>query len=232
MSAHTTETYKGWTIEIHLDDDGESPREWDNLGTMACWHRRSSLGDVKETNRYSPIEWMIHELIYNYENKIPYPKDGYCEDWLCEDDERVYKMWDKFYVMLPIHAYEHSGITISSSGRHAGWDSFDSGQLGFIYVSKEKCMKEWKVKRWTKKFEEKILSILEGEIKTYDQYLTGDVHGYMIYRPDDEDCDKCVDSCWGFYGEKDCMDEAKSAVDANIEYDEEQEKKFNSCMSL
>jgi hypothetical protein len=221
--------YKGWKISIEQDDCNESPREWDNLGTMACWHRRMNLGDVKETHRYSPIEWMIHELIYNYEAQIPYPKDSYCEDWLCEDDERVYKYFDKFYVKLPIHVYEHGGITISSGGFSDPWDS---GQLGFIYVSKEKALKEFSQKKWSKKLEEKVIRILDGEIETYDQFLTGDVWGYNIYRPEDEDCDDSVDSCWGFYGHKYCMEEVKAMVDWNIENDKKQEKLLNSCMSL
>ena len=41
-------------------------------------------------------------------------------------------------------------------------------------------------------FEEAI----RGEVAEYDQYLTGQVYGYVI---EDEDGDH-VDSCWGFIG--------------------------------
>lgn len=37
--------YKGYEIEIMQDEDAESPREWDNLGTMYCKHGRYTLGD-------------------------------------------------------------------------------------------------------------------------------------------------------------------------------------------
>ena len=48
---------------------------------------------------------------------------------------------------------------------------------------------------------------LEGEVKEYDQYLTGDIYGFILRGPK-EKCDKCghtaegedEDSCWGFYG--------------------------------
>lgn len=43
-------------IKVLQDDDAESPREWDNLGTMACWHRGYTLGDVQP--RQSPAEWL------------------------------------------------------------------------------------------------------------------------------------------------------------------------------
>lgn len=37
----------GKLLEIFLDEDPESPRDWDNLGTMAVSHRRYNLGDEK-----------------------------------------------------------------------------------------------------------------------------------------------------------------------------------------
>jgi len=39
------EAYQGHTIKIYHDPDAESPREWCNLGTLICWHRRYRLGD-------------------------------------------------------------------------------------------------------------------------------------------------------------------------------------------
>ena len=64
--------------------------------------------------------------------------------------------------------------------------------------------------------ESKVEQYLKGEVETYDQYLTGDVYGYKVYEV--SECDHGhehkneLDSCWGFYGEEDCMDEAKSIV--------------------
>lgn len=39
----------GLTVAIYHDEDCESPRENDNLGTIATWHRRYNLGDVQPT---------------------------------------------------------------------------------------------------------------------------------------------------------------------------------------
>ena len=33
--------YRGYTIEIDQDEFPESPREWDNLGTMICKQKPS-----------------------------------------------------------------------------------------------------------------------------------------------------------------------------------------------
>lgn len=36
-----------FVVSIYQDDDAESPREWSNMGTIACWHRRYRLGDIQ-----------------------------------------------------------------------------------------------------------------------------------------------------------------------------------------
>jgi hypothetical protein len=47
-----TKTIGQYTIEIHLDPDPENPRtEYDQLGTMACWHRRYTLGDIQPSQK-------------------------------------------------------------------------------------------------------------------------------------------------------------------------------------
>lgn len=43
------------TLSIYLDSDVTSPRDNENLGTLACWHRRYSLGDVQP--KEDPIQY-------------------------------------------------------------------------------------------------------------------------------------------------------------------------------
>ena len=53
--------------------------------------------------------------------------------------------------------------------------------------------------------------------KEYDKYITGDCYGYKIYEV--EVCDKGhehkteLDSCWGYYDEDDCTNEAKGIIE-------------------
>ena len=42
-------------VKVKQDTDPMSPREWDNLGVMACWHRGYTLGDVQP--KEDPQEW-------------------------------------------------------------------------------------------------------------------------------------------------------------------------------
>jgi len=173
------EDYKGFTIKIFTEDEPESPREWDNAGTMVCGHRRYSLGDVQLNNPEEFREW-----------------------------ERKHKN----DIMLPLYLYDHSGITINTTGFSCGWDS---GQLGWIFITRKDAVKEWGKKYCTKEVAKRAIEYLKGEVKTYDDYLTGNVYGYVVLDDEEE-----LDSCWGFYpshddrmGYESCLEEAKSMAD-------------------
>lgn len=43
-------------VKVVQDPDAESPREWENWGVMACWHRRYNLGDVQP--KQDAQEWL------------------------------------------------------------------------------------------------------------------------------------------------------------------------------
>lgn len=182
-------------IEIYADDDSESPRKGDNLGTMTCFHRRYMLGD-KHT--YKHLGNCLLELardglteenfdfghIHAYDN-LPFPK------WL---DDQIWKYINAHYIILPLFIYDHSGITINTTGFSLQWDL---GQVGYIYVSKVQIKKEYGWKHITSKRAKQISEYLKQEVKTYDQFLTNDVYGFHTM------CNVCNDdifSSWEFYG--------------------------------
>lgn len=105
------------------------------------------------------------------------------------------------FVSLPLYLYDHSGITISTEPFSCPWDS---GRVGLIYATEED-LKEFP----GPDAKEKLLDCLRSEVKVYDQYLTGDVHGWVIEDDDGEE----VDSCWGYYGEEDCRQEGEKALE-------------------
>jgi len=96
-------------------------------------------------------------------------------------------------ISLPLYLYDHSGITMNTTGFSCGWDS---GKVGFIYVNKEQIRREYSWKKLTTDRIEKIEEYLRNEVKTYDHYLTGDVYRYETKDADGE----VIDSCCGFYG--------------------------------
>ena len=158
----------------------DNPREWDNLGTMAYKHRNYTLGEERISD---PIDWLESMLNLN-------PKYIYSDDRLSELED---KFFEKF-IGHKLYLYDHSGITISTRPFSCPWDS---GQVGYIYVSKEKVRKEYGIKRITEEWKNKILSYLDGEVETFDQYLRGDVYSFTI----EDDNGDVINSCGGFYGD-------------------------------
>jgi hypothetical protein len=121
---------------------------------------------------------------------------------------------DGAVAILPVYMYEHSGITIRTTPFSCKWDS---GQVGFIFVGKEKLLKEYGGKKVTKKKIDRALGVIKGEVETYDQYLCGEVYGFTVEDKDEKD----IDSCGGFlgdYNDKDygALHEARSAVDHEL----------------
>lgn len=180
---------KRTTLTIAYDTDAENPRTaWDNVGTMVCWHRNYNLGD--EQPRYDP-ESFFYELARMAEPNLVDP--CYCDDdkEAAKARKAIDRIIDMQYVILPLFLYDHSGITMNTSGFSCRWDS---GQVGFIYVHKDKAMKEYGLKTWNKAAREKVKKYLQAEVDVYDCYLRGDVFGFVLEGGGQDD------SCWGFYG--------------------------------
>jgi len=186
---YRTIEHKGMTVEIHQDPSPSNPRqEFDNLGTMICCHNRYDMGDKHEYNHNAYSSW-----------------DGFLAAVAKKEGSLV---------SLPIYMYDHSGQTINTTGFSCPWDS---GRLGFIYVTKEKLRKQYGWKVITKKREEQALKYLLGEVETYDDYLTGNVYGYRVK----DALGVEIHSCWGFYGDPDnsgIIDEAKGEAECAVEH--------------
>tara|TARA_R100000995_G_scaffold84922_1_gene65897 strand:+ start:20295 stop:20861 length:567 start_codon:yes stop_codon:yes gene_type:complete len=177
--------HKGYTIKIFVDHYAESPRKWDNLGTMVCQHRRYHLGDETEHRAQDYSGW--------------------------QDLKKT--LQKNAAVILPIYMYDHSGQTVSTSPFACPWDS---GQIGYIYVDKQKAREAMQVKRLTKKTIEHVKNLLESEVKTYDVWITGSVLGYEII---DNQNDEQVDSCWGYYSKESLIEDSKNII-KNIQLNE------------
>lgn len=118
----------------------------------------------------------------------------------------------KDVVALPLFLYDHSGITMSTGSFRDPWDS---GQVGYIYITFKEILENWSGKRMTPSLRQKAIDSLQAHVKEYDDYLTGNVYGYVI---EDKDGNE-LDSCWGYIGDYDGKDygalaEARSQVNA------------------
>ncbi|MFA5407045.1 MAG: hypothetical protein WC307_06835 [Candidatus Nanoarchaeia archaeon] len=189
-------------LEITQDEcDGFSPRDWDNLGTMYTWLRNYSIGDENPHDSYNDFLLKACEP-YLSEAKYEELVNNFLDE---KDVEYLNKVFAKHHVWLPIRAYIHSGITISTGSSYPYNDRWDSGTAGLIFASHETIKQQLQVKKVTKKVIEKVIAMLNNEVKVMDQALTGDVWCYRRYKI--VKCDTCgheeeenIDSCGGFYG--------------------------------
>lgn len=123
--------------------------------------------------------------------------------------------WSKNYHVFPLHAYIHGGVCLSLGE----WrDPFDSGQVGFVLVKRLYC---WKSK-------EKAEQAAKSLVDEWNMYLAGDVWGYVV----EDVYGNELDSCWGFYGQKDCIEQAKFAAKSEAEKIREDDAKLQVEMAL
>jgi hypothetical protein len=186
------EAHQGHNIKIYQDPDAESPREWSNLGTLICWHRRYRLGD---SHQFDSPEAFLRDL-------------AGVSDHSDLSMEKLRERAERKAVILPVFLYDHSRLAMNTIGFHCPWDS---GQVGYVYVTLEAVRDEFGAKRVTKALRDRAADILRGEITTYDDYLGGRVYGYVVEADGEE-----IDACWGFVGvyETGCLPEARRAVSA------------------
>ena len=184
------ETHNGHQIKIHHDNDAESPRDWDNLGTMICRHSRYSLGDKHGFD--DAREFLIDLVELSDESEL--------------STKKMLDLANRKAVILPVFLYDHSGLAINTTGFHCPWDS---GQIGFIYATLATIRDEHNVSRVSAKLRESVADHLRSEVKTYNDYLSGNVYGYTVEKDGDD-----IDTCWGFIGDYDgyCLEEARNST--------------------
>jgi hypothetical protein len=153
------------------DSDPLDPREDKNYSTMLCFHKRYSLGDKTDLKSSDFNGWE-------------------------EVREHLIKV-EKAIVILPLYLYDHSGISMKVGSFQGllsqGHAEFDSGQVGFIYLTKQE-LKDWGIKK------NKAEQYLINEVEVYNEYLQGDVYCLVkeTYNKDKEQVD--YDTIGGYYG--------------------------------
>ncbi len=100
-------TENGITLSIGYDEFAENPRNWDNVGTMVCFHRRYMLGDK---HNYNDLQEFFNGEDYNNAFVI-----------------KPLFLYDHSGISLS---------TKSFNGRvpYAEWDSM---QVGYIFIRKD-----------------------------------------------------------------------------------------------
>ncbi len=85
----TTKTYRNIDIDILQDKLTEDPRQWDNLGTMICFHRNYNLGDEHSFSYFEDAEEYLNNTktiilplyLYDHHSGITMNTSGFNCQW-------------------------------------------------------------------------------------------------------------------------------------------------------
>ena len=145
------------TANYHLligcEPEPLSPRNWDNLGTMTCWHRRYDLGD--KHNYSDPEEF------------FDYLRETYGRDW------------SNKLLILSLSLLDHSGLHIYVGPPRDPWDN---GQVGWIWATLDNLRRELPNNKGetAEEWRQRAIEYLTYEVETYDRYLRGEVYYFEL----------------------------------------------------
>jgi hypothetical protein len=205
--------YKGYTIKLEQDECPDSPDNWGNTDVFLVYDHRDFT--VKRDG-FEPRK------VFEHINAKEPLKENYTDDDEFNMDYNDYaesidlKLKECF--IFPVDAYIHSGVHLSLAGTRDYPDRrWDVSTTGFVIVDK----KEWdfdecrkRDSNLTGKTDGEIARYYaEGLIKTWNQYLGGEVYYMEVLDPEGN----LFDSCGGYYGSEAPIEKAKGEIDMAIE---------------
>ena len=157
----------------------------------------------------NPGDWGNDDYFLVYDHRSFYVKRDYFNpDDIFETMQQGKKLFDGYW-FFPVYAYIHSGVSLQLKRWFncvpQGHNEFDVSFKGFALIKRQKGS-------WNENI---AYSQAEGLLETWNDYLHGNVYGFICKDANDEN----IDSCWGYYGDPETsglMDEAKGAIDYEV----------------
>ena len=194
--------YKGYKINIYQDENYDDLEDWGDESLFLVGYHRDFTVDRSRRNKEGRSEGGISQELAQC-----IARGGKYEDGSRNDEAAEYV--NKYHV-FGLEAYIHSGVCLALSNEGQFPDrQWDVSQLGLVFVSK----KEWRIRKKARK-------AALGLIKEWNDYLSGNVYGYMI---EDKEGNESG-GCWGYYGDyddksNDLISSAKSEIDYQVKED-------------
>lgn len=193
MDAIETIKHKNFLIEIFPDPDISNPREDEVMGRIATVH----LSRYRIADEGAPT---IPDDVGSWEGAAYWLRNHVAD----------------LAVILPLFLYDHSVQSVSTESffgraQHAAWDS---GQVGFIYATRQDIKRVTGRTKLTKATVARAERILREEVQAYDYYVRGEGYGYKVTNRYGEG----VGSCWGYNTIKGAILSAKGDIEAELGY--------------
>ena len=189
---------KNRLLEIYQDLYPTNPREEDNLGLMVCKHKDYDLGDEKITEE--GMKFAEYELFLIKEKKAK--------------------------VILPLYLYDHTEITINYERTYPFTCPWDTSEVGYIYATEDMIKKWFNVDKVGEKELEDTKKILKQEVKTYDNYIKGEIYLYNLLEVNECNLghkhENLLDSCGGFFYSDNLIDDIFIQMEEKIDDWEEE----------
>jgi len=155
----------------------------------------------------SPDSWGNDDVFLVYDHRQFFvERNGFNPDDIFETMQAGKKTYDGYW-FFPVYAYIHSGVSLSLGRTGYPFNCpWDTSFKGFALVKREKG--------WSYT-EEKARKIALSIVEEWNDYLSGQVYGFVAETQDGEH----IDSCWGFYGDEgmdEAISQAKGAIDWHI----------------
>lgn len=136
----------------------------------------------------SPREWCSDSKFYTWHHRYRSPDNHNLEDpmYVLPIDCIGIKVW----------MYDHSGHCYAAADKNPFHCPWDSGQVGWIFISRADARKRLGMSRLHLHHISIIRDQLISEVKLFSEYVNGEVYGFTLYDPEGNE----LDSCGGFYG--------------------------------
>ena len=157
---------------LTYDDSPSHPRrDQDTVATIAAWHLRYTLSDQR--TKQTPGEFKLGL----WQDAVPGLLDGLeCRTGSLDNAGGVVRkrVLETPYpgVIKPLFIYDHSMIALSTRDFR---DPFDSGQVGWVYVTPERI-------RQHDLSPERAERIIEDEVTILQEYINGMVYLVLLQR--------------------------------------------------
>ena len=127
--------------------------------------------------------------------------------WYLNEETEELREIEKEYRIFPVAAYIHSGVVLSlGSGGHFPDRQWDVSHVGAVFVSKE---------GWDD--ESKAREAAEALIKTWNEYLSGDVYCIVHETLNEKKERMDYDIVCGYYGYEYAKEECKNEHSSMLE---------------
>lgn len=170
-------------------------------------YRGFKINIYPDMDAQSPEDWMDDNfLLVHYHRDFQVERDKV----ITEDDIRAWYQGEtigqmKEYWLFPVAALIHSGVWLSLGQSFAadggGWDT---SHVGAVLAAKSEFP-----------LQAKAFKAAEALIASWNDYLSGNIYGYMLEDGDGQE----GGGCWGFYGDVDksgVIEQARAEVDGQI----------------